>query len=367
MAGTGALENRALIRFRAIALAVVGVLGCPLWASARPIIYLAFGDSITLGKSTHDEENKGGYPGRLENNSNLLNCTSATCDVVNKGKGGEETPRGVTRIDNVLAADSFDIMLLMEGTNDIFADSPISNNSIVFNLGVMADKAAAQGIETVHASIIWFHPDAEWGTSRDDRVAGLATKIKDLTDAKQRSWVNAWNLLCPPGNDIHGHNHAACFAVHYTDRVYLPEDPDPVGHPNSSGFDMLAKKFYDVITEVPAPGVPSLTAPKGKVSPGLTQFKWARESPVRATWYHLVIRRGTTPLINTWLPATWVCGASNCTFILAVALAPGDYNWQVQGRNPAGLGGWTGNANTTVMLFNDGFESGNTSAWDRGL
>lgn len=362
-----AVGGRALRRCRWAVLAVVAGLVCFDSVSAAPIIYLAFGDSITLGNSTHDEANKGGYPGRLENYSNLLDCTPTTCDVVNEGKGGERTPGGVTRIDNVLNSGSYDILLLMEGTNDVLANSPISNDSIVFNLGVMADKAGWRGVETVHASIIWFHPDAKWGTTRDARVEGLKNKILDLADEKQRTFVNAWWRLCPPGNDIHGHDHAECFARHYTERVYLPVDPDPVGHQNSSGFDMLAKKFYQIITTVPPPDVPSPTWPKGKVYPGVTQIKWARESPVRATWYHLVIRRGTVPVLNTWLPASWVCGASNCTYNLPVALQPGDYNWQVQGRNPAGLGPWSGNANTTVLLFRDGFESGNTSGWDRGL
>jgi lysophospholipase L1-like esterase len=335
--------------------------------AARPIIYLAFGDSITLGKSTHDEANKGGYPGRLENYSNLLNCDPTTCDVVNKGKGGERTAGGVTRIDSVLASGTYDIMLLMEGTNDILKDSPVSNNTIQFNLGVMADKAGQNGIETVHASIIWFHPDAQWGTSRDGLVEGLKDKVVGLANSKSRSFVNAWSLLCPEGNDIHGHHHAACFSLHYTDRVYLPEDPDPVGHPNASGFDMLAQRFYNIITAVPLPDVPNPWWPKGNVYPGPTQIKWGRESPVRATWYHLVLRRGTTPILKTWLPASWVCGASDCTFNLPGALTPGEYNWQVQGRNPAGIGSWSYNAFTTVLLFRNGFESGDTSAWGRGL
>lgn len=355
-----------MIRPGWILLAMVAGLVCWEPAAARPIIYLAFGDSITLGKSTHDEENKGGYPGRLENYSDLLNCTSTNCDVVNKGKGGERTAGGVTRIDNVLAAGSYDIMLLMEGTNDILKDSPVSNDTIKHNLGVMADKAGRQGIETVHASIIWFHPDARWGTSRDGLVEGLKNKVVDLTNEKQRSFVNAWSLLCPAGNDIHGHNQSACFALHYTDRVYLPEDPDPVGHPNASGFDMLAQRFYNIITAVPPPNVPSPTWPKGAVYPGPTQIKWARESPVHATWYDLVLRRDGSPILRTWLPASWVCGESNCTFNLPAPLAPGGYTWQIRGRNPAGIGPWSANVNTWVLLFRDGFNSGDTSNWDRG-
>ena len=354
-------------RLRWTVLAIAAGLVCSDPVSAVPIIYLAFGDSITLGKSTHDGENKGGYPGRLEDYSFLLDCDPSTCDVVNQGKGGERTAGGVTRIDSVLASGTYHIMLLMEGTNDIFKSSPVSNNTITYNLGVMADKAALKGIETVHASIIWFHPDGKWGTSRDGWVEGLKNKILDLAADKQRSFVNAWWRLCPPGNDIHGHSQAQCFALHYSDRIYDQDNPDPVGHPNASGFDMLAKKFYQIITTVPSPGVPSPTSPQGVIFPGATQIKWARESPVRATWYDLVLRRGTTPILRTWLPAIWVCGNSSCTFNLAGPLAPGNYNFQVRGRNPAGIGPWSFNLYSRVLLFRDGFESGNTSGWDGGL
>ena len=348
-------------------LAVFACLVCLDSVSAAPIIYLTFGDSITLGKSTHDEENKGGYPGRLENSSNLLDCDPTTCDVVNEGKGGERTAGGVTRIDSVLASGTYHIMLLMEGTNDIFKSSPVSNNTITYNLGVMADKAALKGIETVHASIIWFHPDGKWGTSRDGLVEGLKDKIIELAADKQRSFVNAWWRLCPPGNDIHGHDQAQCFALHYSDRIYDTDNPDPVGHPNASGFDMLAKKFYQIITTVPPPGVPSPTWPQGVIYPGPTQITWARESPVRATWYDLVVRRDGSPVLRTWLPASWVCGASNCTFNLPAPLSPGGYNWQIRGRNPAGIGPWSANVDFWVLIFRDGFNSGNTSNWDQGL
>jgi hypothetical protein len=356
-----------LSRLRWTVLAIAAGLVCSDPVSAVPIIYLAFGDSISLGKSTHDGENKGGYPGRLEDYSFLLDCDPSTCDVVNQGKGGERTAGGVTRIDSVLASGTYHIMLLMEGTNDIFKSSPVSNNTITYNLGVMADKAALKGIETVHASIIWFHPDGKWGTSRDGLVEGLKNEILDLAADKQRSFVNAWWRLCPPGNDIHGHSQAQCFALHYSDRIYDQDNPDPVGHPNASGFDMLAKKFYQIITTVPSPGVPSPTSPQGVIFPGATQIKWARESPVRATWYDLVLRRGTTPILRTWLPASWVCGNSSCTFNLAGPLAPGNYNFQVRGRNPAGIGPWSFNLYSRVLLFRDGFESGNTSGWDGGL
>ena len=68
-------------------LALAGVLLGSLAAFTEPILYLAFGDSITVGK--YDNQELGGYPGRLENDVDLLDCAPATCDVINEGEGGE--------------------------------------------------------------------------------------------------------------------------------------------------------------------------------------------------------------------------------------------------------------------------------------
>jgi len=155
-----------------------------LAAFTEPILYLAFGDSITVGK--YDNQELGGYPGRLENDVDLLDCTMATCDVINEGEGGERTAAGVTRIDQVLAAGTYDVLLLMEGTNDIFKRTPVSTETITFNLATIASKASAHGVETIHASIIWFHPEGNHATSRD---APLGEEVFDISEAQRKSVV----------------------------------------------------------------------------------------------------------------------------------------------------------------------------------
>ncbi|MGB6335992.1 MAG: SGNH/GDSL hydrolase family protein, partial [Thermoanaerobaculia bacterium] len=170
---------------------LAGLLILALWlfdavASAQVFTYVAFGDSITDGK--YDDQDLGGYPGRLENDAGLLDCTPATCDVINEGKGGERTTAGVTRIDAVLAAGTYDVLLLMEGTNDIFKLTPISTETMTFNLATMAAKAAEHGVETIHASIIWFHPEGKRGTSSDGLVEALRNAVDGLASANQRSF-----------------------------------------------------------------------------------------------------------------------------------------------------------------------------------
>ena len=140
--------------------------------------YLCFGDSITLGNFDDDYDPDEGYPGRLAFTSRL-NCPAANCEVINKGKSGEKTPGGLTRIDNVLNNNPSHVLLLMEGTNDIFVeynkDFPKwSFETMVFNLKEMARKAEVRGTDAVHASIIWFHPGGDHGTSKEPKFSLLS-------------------------------------------------------------------------------------------------------------------------------------------------------------------------------------------------
>ncbi len=173
----------------------------------QPFRWLAFGDSITLGNYDFDE--LGGYPGRL---SDLLDCSPGVCEVFNAGKSGERTYQAVTRIDSVLDNEGpFDVMMLMEGTNDIF-EGAISVETMVDNLEIIALKARIQGTETVHASIIWYHPDGEYGTTKDDEVEALRDGVEDLSITYSNYFVDIWDVLCPDSHpDVHGHNQDPVF------------------------------------------------------------------------------------------------------------------------------------------------------------
>src|SRR6185503_5607520 len=101
-----------------------------LWAVVRaspqsPTIYVAFGDSITQG--TGDELQRGGYPPRLQDR---LVASGRSAQVRNRGLGGETTTEGLSRINAVLA-EGGDVLLLMEGTNDIARN--ISIETTAFN------------------------------------------------------------------------------------------------------------------------------------------------------------------------------------------------------------------------------------------
>ena len=340
--------------------------------------YLCFGDSITLG-NYDDEYDVGhpahGYPGRLagfENGVNepkRLNCPVNNCEVVNKGKSGEKTPGGLTRIDNVLNNNPSHVLLLMEGTNDIFVeydqDYPTwSFETMVFNLKEMARKAEIRGTDAVHASIIWFHPNGDHGTSKNGQVRDLRDEMASTASAIDPYFVDIWNVLCPASGDVHGHTQTQCFDLHYADAP-----PDDRGHPVGSGYDMMADEFYDVITSVPVPGAPGTVNPKNTISTGTPTFTWDREDPKRATWYRLQLDDSVGTILDIWLKADDYCNASSCSY-QSGNLADGSHSWRVRGRNPKGTGNWSSSRSFTVntdRIFFDGFESGNTSAWSSAL
>jgi len=333
--------------------------------------YLCFGDSITLGNYDDDYDPDLGYPGRLAFGSRL-NCFAANCEVINKGKSGEKTPGGLTRIDNVLNNFPSHVLLLMEGTNDIFVEydkdyPPWSFETMVFNLKEMARKAEDRGTDAVHASISWFNPGGTHGTSKNGEVGDLRDEMASAASANGRYFVDIWNVLCPTGLDVHGHTQAQCFNLHY------PPAPaeDDRGHPNGSGYDMVADEFFDEITSVPVPGAPATVNPKNTISTSPPTFTWTRESPVRATWYRLQVDDSVGTVLDTWLKAADYCGGSSCSASSIVTLANGSHSWRVGGRNPKGTGNWSSSRSFTVSvsaaIFQDGFESGNTSAWSSSL
>ena len=349
-------------------LALVALLAIPApgaFLEGQEFRWLAFGDSITLGN--YDFQELGGYPGRL---TTLLGCTPGVCEVFNAGNSGEKTAGGVTRIDTVFDDDGpFDVMMLMEGTNDIFRNRSVE--LAVANLGIMAAKARIRGTDTVHASIIWYHPDGEFGTSKDDEVLAVRDGVENLSITYSRYFVDIWDVLCPDSHgDYHGHNQNQCFNRHYSD--VCPGTPPPCGdnrgHPIGSGYSMMATAFYNGLLAVPVPGAPLSEEPTGVVLVSRPTFEWQRETPVRATWYRLIVEGDAGVAVDKWVEARGYCDPTSCAHRIfsTEQLSEGDYTWRVQARNPAGLGPWSAETSFTVLssgIFADDFESGDTSAW----
>jgi lysophospholipase L1-like esterase len=212
---------------------LTGAAGCALALAALPASpaeaqtkqYIAFGDSITFG--TGDEKNLGGYPGRLEQ---LLNSRGAPAKVLNAGQPGEATGEALTRLNRVLQGGG-DVLLLMEGTNDV--NEKVSNETITADLNLMAAKAEAKGLQVVHATVIPRLPSANYD-SNNQITADLAGKIRELAWSKQRRLADPFEVFfneTPDFTRLYGGG---------LDKL----------HPNAAGYDLLARVFADVLTNV---------------------------------------------------------------------------------------------------------------------
>ncbi len=211
-------------------LILAGLALAPAAAAGAQTRYLAFGSSITAGIFWDDcacqcpEEC--GYPRRLEQRLFQVGIDAV---VENHGLGGERTTEGVTRLDSVLAGGG-DVLLLMQGTNDILR---VSRETTVFNLNEMAKKARARGISTVHATLIPRSPT----TSRDGTNVlntRLAQAIRELANARGRTLADPFEVFFDIPNVF--------------ELLYGDEDPEDVGHPNPEGYDILADVFFNLLT-----------------------------------------------------------------------------------------------------------------------
>lgn len=204
-----------------------GLLAAP--AATAQTVYLAFGDSITFG--SFDESPEPGYPPELEN---LLNQRGVNAVVDNYGLPGETTVDGVDRLDSVLD-NGGDVLLLMEGTNDINAG--ISRETIAFNLAAMANRAESRGFEVVHGTIIPRLPTA--GKDSTNLIASqLAGAVRALAYDNGRNLADPFSVFFDLLDDF------TTLYIGGSDNFHLTPE----------GYDRLALVFADAITgsdEVP--------------------------------------------------------------------------------------------------------------------
>ncbi|MCI0346359.1 MAG: GDSL-type esterase/lipase family protein, partial [Chloroflexi bacterium] len=204
------------------------------------------GDSITLGvgdDASRPEEDRG-YTPRLQNR--LRDNGQPEAVVLNRGVGSERTPEGLLRIDQVLAQEGGDVLLLMEGTNDISRE--ISRETTMFDLAEMARRAENRGYQVVHATLIARIPRANVDS---DNILNqnLNQELRDLAGRSGRRLVDNFYVFGAIPD---------AFATHY-----WSEPTDHVGHPNALGYDEMAGAFLDVLTGDDAvPPVPGPMSPE---------------------------------------------------------------------------------------------------------
>lgn len=221
----------------ALGLALFALTTCLIAGSASAQDrYIAFGDSITEGLGFDGTcETDCGYPRRLRNR---LAADGMAAQVVNFGLGGERTPEGLTRLADVLVetnAGVGDVLLLMEGSNDVSRPDLVDPETTIFNLSEMGRQAELLGVEVVHATLIPRYPEA-LEDAENVATALLGRDIRDMAFSEERHLVDPFVVFFAQ-QDL--------FTTYYSD----PDFFDPVGHPNADGFGLLAQTFFDALTD----------------------------------------------------------------------------------------------------------------------
>ncbi|MDX1500821.1 MAG: GDSL-type esterase/lipase family protein [Thermoanaerobaculia bacterium] len=337
-------------------------------ATADDFTVAAFGDSITQG-SCCPQVSPYDYQQQLAASLSASGwCAPDTCSLHNRGLAAEETSGGITRLrDTVLpnppAGQTWDLVLLMEGTNDIFNGRPIS--AIKANLLAMDEDAIEVGVDVLHASVIQFHPWVSDATQRPASctqggvknwaktwVTNLRTEIISYTAARNRYFADQASELCPAGTDRHGHSETTCFSLHYNEKCV-------VGHPGNDGFDMLGLRFFETMTASPKPAAPTVLTPAGGAAfcGDPPTFDFTKGAGEHATFYEIDIDSGAW---REWLQEVDfragepdLCQPdsspdNDCSLASPLAHGDGAHQWRVRGRNPGGFGPWSAVASYTV-------------------
>jgi lysophospholipase L1-like esterase len=198
--------------------------------------FLAFGDSLTLGVTSASPtmllaNRPDSYPFKL---GALLTARyqTQTPEALNDGVGGETAARtpasqsiGRLRLPGSLDANDPEVLLLMEGTNDLLSGTTGAENALVA-LEEMVILGRGRGARVLLATI---PPQRSGGLRNRDRVAamipGFNDSIRQIAARQGVPLVDVYRAL--------------------ENRMDLIGVDDL--HPTPQGYDLIAMTFFDVI------------------------------------------------------------------------------------------------------------------------
>jgi len=214
---------RSALGLAALLLALVA----PAAAQTEPtpsLRIVAFGDSITRGE-IGDDPGGGGYPQRLQA---LLTTTELPVTVVNAGVDGETTVEGLSRINSINGGPN-DVLLVMEGTNDIFQN--ISPQSIAANLISLGRRGRTRGFGRVAIATII-------PIGRTTTPGRTATSNALAAEIRQATWAADFEQADP--------NRVMRDQSNLFETLYISDNI----HPNADGYDVLAQTFADFVDDL---------------------------------------------------------------------------------------------------------------------
>ena len=180
---------------------------------------VAFGDSITKGTGDNEDDARGdpefgGYPRRLQD---ALDLQAANVVVFNAGKGGETAAGGQSRIPSVLAAEHPDLVILLEGANNVNGGS----GDVAGRIDKMIDSVFSSGAFPLVATLTPFCCDKQ---NRAGLARDVSIELRNLAQARGTALVDFHEAFAPGGSYDRS-----------TGRIWDPEGLHPTPH----GYDVM--------------------------------------------------------------------------------------------------------------------------------
>jgi lysophospholipase L1-like esterase len=189
--------------------------------------YLGFGDSETEGKVT-------AVPLQLFANSYTLKLqpmlqsryTTQTVVVDDNGFGGQEAadPATLTRLDTALASDPPQVILIMDGANDLYNHQDAGIGPSISAIATLGQHATDKGVQVFVATLPPPDPNKRLG-------AGAASTPAFNAQLVNLANVRNWTLV-----DVN--------AAFHGDLGLIGSDGL---HPTDAGYQVIAQAFYDRI------------------------------------------------------------------------------------------------------------------------
>jgi lysophospholipase L1-like esterase len=198
----------------------------------RPNVYMAFGDSLTLGDGSRGRR---GYRAEL---ASRLRGYWGKAEVANEGVEGSKSDEGADRIGASLASVEPAYTLILYGTNDW---NTFACRSVCFTrdaLRRMVRQAKAAGSVPVVGTIIPVNP------AYVDRLAEARNGWIVATNALIRPMVQEEGAVLADLHAAFEEEAAGDLSALFTDHV----------HPNDRGYGALAREFFRAITAPVGPG-----------------------------------------------------------------------------------------------------------------
>jgi lysophospholipase L1-like esterase len=172
----------------------------------------------------------GSYPRRLNAMLDAYN-RPAPFSVVNRGVPGESAHQGSGRLPGVLASDRPQVLLLLEGINDM--SGGVSPTRTASSVNYMVDVARLYNVTVLVATMPQTYPSVDpQGRARDNAASSIVpfnNEIRHLVGGRQNVYI------------------VDLYAAFGSDRSLMGGDGL---HPSPTGYERMAQAFHAAISTI---------------------------------------------------------------------------------------------------------------------